>query len=208
MIKNVKIPGTINSRKKKKKKYSLGEMYRSFVMIPTAAARMIGNNRKKLVDTNFVERLQLAVTEVNGCTACSYAHSYMALKKGMSNEEITSFLSGDGIFVKKEEARAIVFAQHFADSRGFPKKDAFESIIDEYGKEKAEIILSACRIMIAGNIYGIPFSAFHSRLKGKPYKESTLIYELGMQMAGFIVLPVALIHGILKVLFDWIIRPD
>ncbi len=207
MIKNVKIPGSINSRNEYKKKYSLWEMYRSFVMIPTAAARMIGNNRKKLVDTNFVERLQLAVTEVNGCAACSYAHTYMALKKGMSNEEITSFLRGDGIFLKKEEAKAIVFAQHFADSRGFPKKDAFESIIDEYGKEKAEIILSACRIMIAGNIYGIPFSAFHSRLKGKPYKESTLVYELGMLVAGFIVLPVALIHGILKVLLDWIIKP-
>lgn len=36
--------------------------------------------KKKIVNKDFVERLQLAVTEVNGCAACSYAHTYMALK--------------------------------------------------------------------------------------------------------------------------------
>jgi hypothetical protein len=54
--------------------------------------------------------------------------------------------------------------------------------------------------MIAGNIYGIPYSAFQSRLKGKPYKDSSLIYELGMLVVGFIILPIALIHGFLRII--------
>lgn len=198
MIKNIKILDKISSRTEYKKKFSLQEMYRAFVLIPSAVAKMIKNKKKKLVNKDFVERLQLAVTEVNGCPACSYAHTHMALKQGMSNEEINSFLSGDGTFINQEEAKAIVFAQHFADTRGFPKKDAYKSIIDEYGEEKARIILSAAQLMIAGNIYGIPYSAFQSRLKGKPYKDSSLIYELGMQLAGFIILPIALIHGLLR----------
>ncbi|HPI69406.1 MAG TPA: carboxymuconolactone decarboxylase family protein [Bacteroidales bacterium] len=172
-------------------------MYKAFLMLPVAIAKMIGN-KKKILEKDFIERLQLAVTEVNGCAACSFAHSYMALKQGMNNEEIFSFLSGDGEFIKPEEAKAIVFAQHFADSRGLPKRDAYEAIVKEYGKEKAVIILSAVQLMMAGNIYGIPYSAFVSRIMGKPYKNSSLIYETGMQLAGLVFLPIASIHGILR----------
>ena len=52
--------------------------------------------------------------------------------------------------------------------------------------------------MIAGNIYGIPFSAFQSRLKGKVYKDSSLFYELGMLIGGIIILPIAIAHGVLR----------
>ena len=198
MFKNIKIPEAIGSRTEYKTKFGLPEMYRAFVLIPGAATKMIANKRKKLLGNDFIERLQLAVTEVNGCAACSYAHTYLAIKQGMSNEEITSFLTGDGAFVKEEEAKAIIFAQHFADSGGFPQRDAYKSLIDQYGKEKAEIILSAVRIMNAANIYGIPFSAFQSRLNGKPYKNSSLIYEVGMLLAGLIILPISLVHGTFK----------
>jgi AhpD family alkylhydroperoxidase len=198
MKKDIKIPDSINTRTEYKRKFSLWEMYRAFILIPSAAAKMIGNKRKKIVDKDFVERLQLAVTEVNGCAACSYAHTYMALKQGMSSEEINSFLSGDGTFINQYEAKAIIFAQHYADARGFPKKDAFDSLIDEYGNQKVKIILSAIQLMHAGNIYGIPYSALISRLKGKPYKDSSLIYELGMHIGGLILFPISLIDGFLR----------
>jgi len=203
MRKDIKIPDRISSRVEYKRKFSVLEMYRAVVMIPIASAKMIENKRKKLVGQDFVERLQLAVTEVNGCAACSYAHSYMALKQGMSNEEINSLLSGDGKFIKQEEAKAIVFAQHFADTRGFPKEDAYKSITLEYGEKRASIILSAAQIIFVGNVYGIPYSAFQSRLKGKPYKDSSLIYELGMLITGLIILPIALIHGVLRAILGF-----
>jgi hypothetical protein len=91
-----------------------------------------------------------------------------------------------------------MFAQHFADSKGFPKKYAYDSIVKEYGEKQASIMLSAVQLMIAGNIYGIPYSAFLSRLKGKIYKDSSLFYELGMLVGGIVILPIALAHGILS----------
>ncbi|HPW66848.1 MAG TPA: carboxymuconolactone decarboxylase family protein [Salinivirgaceae bacterium] len=184
-----------------KRKYTLWELYRSFVFVPRAISKLIGNRKSKLIDNHFVERLQLAVTEVNGCAACSYQHTKIALQQGMSNEEIVSFLRGDGKFIKPEEAKAIMFAQHFADSRGFPKQNTYDSIVAEYGKKEARIILSACQVMIAGNMYGIPFSAFISRLLGKPYKNSSLFYELVMLVVGTLCLPIAFIHGFLRFLF-------
>lgn len=47
-------------------------------------------------------------------------------------------------------------------------------------------------------MYGIPFSAFLSRLQGKKYKGSSLIYELGMLIVGFLLLPIGIIHGFLR----------
>ena len=198
MTKKVNLSESVIQRNEFKRKFSLLELYRSFVYAPRAMSKLVRNNKTKLVDKHFVKRLQLAVTEVNGCAACSYQHTQMALKQGMSNEEISSFLSGGSNFTKPEEAKAIMFAQHFADSRGFPKNYAYNSIVEEYGKKEASIILSACQMMIAGNMYGIPFSAFLSRLQGKPYKDSTLFYELGMLIVGILCLPIAIIHGFLR----------
>ena len=198
MTKKLSLSETVIQRNEYKRKYSIWELYRSFVLAPGALSELIRNNKTKLVDKRLVKRLQLAVIEVNGCAACSYQHTQMALKEGMSNEEISSFLSGGSEFTKPEEAKAIMFAQHFADTRGFPKKYAYDSIVEEYGKKKASIILSASQIMIAGNMYGIPFSAFLSRLQRKPYKGSTLFYELGMLIFGILCLPIAVIHGFLR----------
>ena len=198
---NITIPEAISSRTEFKTKFSLWEMYRSFVFVPGAMSKLKGNNKSKLVDPHFIRRLQLAVTEVNGCPACSYQHTKMALRDGMSGKEISSFLSGGGDYIQPEEAKAILFAQHFADARGYPKKYAYDSIVKEYGEEEARIILSAAQVMISGNMYGIPYSAFQSRFKGKPFKDSSLFYELGMLIMGIIVLPLAFIHGMLRRLF-------
>ncbi len=181
-----------------KRKFTFLEQYKSFVLAPRAILKLRSNKKANLISQQFIERLQLAITEVNGCPACSYAHTLMALKTGMTNEEITTFLSGGDQFVQNEEAKAIMFAQHFADSRGYPKKDAYDTIVTEYGAKKARIIISASQMMIAGNMFGIPFSAYQSRRRGKPYKDSSLSYELVMQIGGILSIPVAVIHALLR----------
>ncbi|MFA5299056.1 MAG: carboxymuconolactone decarboxylase family protein, partial [Lutibacter sp.] len=94
MKNDIKLPDTIGLRREFKRKFNFWELYCSLVYIPRALSKLIGNNKSKLVSPEFIERLQLAVTEVNGCPACSYQHTKMALNLGMSNEEISSFLSG------------------------------------------------------------------------------------------------------------------
>lgn len=201
MFKDITIPDSIGQLENYKRKYNFIEMYGAFTRIPGAAQKLIKNKRKQLLSDQFVERLQLAVTEVNGCAACSYAHTSMALKMGMNAEEISDLLSGNNESINPYEAKAILFAQYFADKRGFPDFDVYQTIVKEYGKEKAEIILAACRVMIAGNIYGLPFSAFQSRRNRKPYKNSSLFFELGMLIGGVLILPLTLLHGLLKMIF-------
>ena len=197
MIKHIRIPDSIGLRTSYKRKFSAWEMYQAYTRIPNAVALFRRNKKEKQVDEALLERLQLAVTEVNGCAACSYVHTQIALKQGMSNEEISSFLEGTDAFVQPAEAKAIAFAQHFADARGIPTAAAYQAIVDEYGAAEAAIMRAATQLMLVGNIYGIPYSAFRSRLKGKPFKNSTLGYELGMQIGGLLMLPLALLHGLL-----------
>jgi AhpD family alkylhydroperoxidase len=181
-----------------KNKFRLREMYRAFVYLPRAMVTIIRNNKSQLVGADFEKRLQLAVTEVNGCAICSYGHTKMALRQGMSGEEISSFLSGENHFIKPEEAKAIMFAQHFADSRSFPKKYAYDAVVKEYGAKQTLVILSIIQIITVGNMLGIPFSAFQSRLKGKPYKDSSLFFEIGTLTVSIFILPIAILHGVLR----------
>lgn len=192
------IPKHISSRNEYKHKFSLSDMYKSFVFVPRAITILISNKKTNLVNGKFINRLQLAVTEVNGCTVCSYAHAQLTLQQGISNEEINSLLSGGNNFTKPEEAKAILFAQHFADSGAYPKKHTYNAILKEYGEKKTQIILSAIQVITAGNIYGIPLSALQARFKGKTYKNSSLFYELKLLIIGIFIFPIAIINALIN----------
>ena len=78
---------------------------------------MIRATKSKQMDQQFIERIMLAVTEVNGCDICSYAHTKMALESGMSNEEIQNMLDGVVSDVPKQQLLAVMFIQHYSKSR-------------------------------------------------------------------------------------------
>lgn len=77
----IKLPDAILSRKEFKRQFSFGELFRALVFLPRAVSKLVENNKSKLLSKRFIERLQLAVTEVNGCPACSYQHTKMALRR-------------------------------------------------------------------------------------------------------------------------------
>ncbi|MGB4439157.1 MAG: carboxymuconolactone decarboxylase family protein [Sedimentibacter sp.] len=170
--------------------WAIFEAVRSFKYF--SAAR-----RKKLLSPKFIERIMLAVTEVNGCEVCSYAHTKMALEQGMSAKEIKEILSGETGNIPEDEAVAVMFSQHYADQRGKPSAESWQRLVDQYGEASAQGILAAVRIMTMANIYGIAFSAMRSRLKGKPVSKTSLLYEVSIILAIFIYLPIGVIHAVL-----------
>src|SRR5690554_6020440 len=82
MKKEITIPETISARTEFKRKFTFGQMYLSFVYAIEAFSILGKNKKSELIHPDFLERLQLAVTEVNGCAACSYQHTKMALNMG------------------------------------------------------------------------------------------------------------------------------
>jgi len=177
------------------KVYSLKETYVITYLAFLSIRNFSYGKRHGLLNKQFNERIMLAVTEVNGCELCSYAHTKRALETGLNNEEIQNILAGINDDVPSEEMPAIMFAQHYADLKGHPSRKSWERILEIYGVPKAKGILGAVRIMMLGNTYGIPWSSIFNKLKGKPDKRSNLLYALGMVLCGIVFTPIALIHA-------------
>ena len=105
-----------------KKLYSLTEFYWIMYLAFFSIYDLIQVKKKGLLSPHFMERIMLAVTQVNGCRVCSYAHTKMALEVGMKSEEIKNILAGVSDDIPEEEQSAILFSQHYADSRGNPSQ--------------------------------------------------------------------------------------
>jgi AhpD family alkylhydroperoxidase len=183
-----------------KKLYSVQESYWILYNGMRTVKYMLKAKKNTNLNPKFIERIMLAVTEVNDCTICSYAHTKMAIESGMSNEEIQNMLSGVIVDVPADEVAAVMFAQHYADTRGTPTLESWRRIVEIYGISKAKGILGSIRTIMIGNTYGIPWSSFFNRLRGNPDQRSSLLYEISMILST-ILIPISFIHALISDLF-------
>jgi len=134
--------------------------------------------RSRRISRAFTEKIMLAVTAVNGCRYCSYGHAKSALASGVSQEEIDLLLRGEVGHVGPQEAPALFFAQHYAESDGHPDPEAVQKLTQTYGQERARDIQAYIRMITLGNLTGNTFDALLSRLRGRPARGSSLGSEL------------------------------
>lgn len=156
--------------------------------------------KNKQIDQQFIERIMIAVTEVNGCDICSYTHTKMALEAGMSNEEIQNMLAGEISDVPQQQVQAIMFAQHYAENRGKPSKKSWDQIVNNYGESLALGILGSIRVIMMGNVLGIPYNSFFKRFKGQSDQRSSMVYELKVMTLGSLFIPIVMIHALFSAL--------
>jgi len=190
---------------KGRKLYSIIETY----IIEVKAFRMFPSIKKArkadLISEQFKERIMLAVTNVNGCSLCSYAHTKFALESGMSDTEIQKLLSSDPDVhesIPQDEAAAITFAQHYADTRCKPDKKAWLNIVERYGNEKALGILGFIRIITMGNALGARLSGIVNRVKHQKYDERTTVITSVLYFLGTIItMPFVIIQVLVMNLF-------
>ena len=187
---------------KGKKLYGFVESFMHILKLFISAPDMSRAMRNKSISKKFNSRIMLAVTEVNGCPLCSYAHTKMALEIGMTEEEISMLLEGSSQEdTPKEELNAIFFASYYAECRSHVEKKIWDKIVEEYGMKTALGILGAIRIITVGNVYGIAFGSFVSRFKkdkSKRDKRTNIFYELVIILT---MLPFLLINFILSLFF-------
>ena len=164
-----------------KKPFSIFEIYGIAVKAFRGMGDMVRGRKSGVLTEQLQERVMLGVTAVNDCPMCSYAHTQMALEAGLSEEEIRSFTEGDFPDLPPEEAKAVLFAQHYADSRGKPSEEAWTELISAYGEEKSLAILAAARAIMLGNSMGIVFSSIKGRWKEKkPDPRCHVPYEIAV----------------------------
>ena len=176
------------------KRFTVSETYR----ITVNAVRSVKSLKrfKESRGEHFPERIMLAVTEVNGCALCAYAHTKFALEAGMEADEVRGMLGGVTEGAPDEELPAIAFAQHYADSGALPQQSAWEKLVEIYGDQDALGILSAIRVMMWGNAFGLPLSSIRARRAGTPQPNTSLLSDLGTTFATILVSPFALLNAL------------
>jgi AhpD family alkylhydroperoxidase len=145
-----------------------------------------------VISKAFSERVSLAVTQVNGCKFCSYIHAKNALKAGMTEEEVELLLSGGFDNAPKEQLEALLFAQHYADTKGNPDTEAKQKLLDTYEEEKAKDIMSHILIIMLANLHWNTIEAFKLRLKGRGVENSSFWQEFAVIINFFKIIPVIL----------------
>jgi AhpD family alkylhydroperoxidase len=133
---------------------SLKELFKDLCFPIRNRKKLREVKNKGLLSPAFQERLMLAVTSVEGCRYCSYLHSRLALKGGISQEEIGRLLSGDFEDCPAGEALAVLYAQHWAESNARPDPEAVQKLQETYGSEKSEAIHLMLRMIRLGNLLG------------------------------------------------------
>lgn len=178
--------------------YSLAESYRIYYQALRTVPYMVSGEKKGILSAELRERLMMAVTEVNGCAMCSWYHTKTELETGMAEGEVRELLAGEFQNVPDTELTAVLFAQHYADTRGKPDKAAWDKLRAQYGQDAARAMLGAIRGIMLGNLLGMPSGSLMSRVGFKRFSKdprSSLPYELMILLSGVVLMPLALLHA-------------
>jgi AhpD family alkylhydroperoxidase len=110
--------------------------------------------RGELINPAFRERLMLAVTAVNGCRYCSYAHARQAFVEGIDRDEIEALKDGVIENCPRDELPALLYAQHWAETRGRIEPGTRERIIEIYDEGTVKAIDLTLQTIQMGNLLG------------------------------------------------------
>jgi len=134
--------------------HSLREIIADTKIIFSQRTQIKALMRNELISDAFRERVMLAVTEVNGCRYCQYAHAKMALDSGLSQKEIDDLSAGVFHNCPPGEVPALLYAQHWAEENGQPSPETRQEVVDIYDKPTVKAIDLAMRMIRMGNLLG------------------------------------------------------
>lgn len=165
---------------------------RGFVLLRRSKKFRIMNKRLK-------EEIMLSVTYVNGCEMCSFVHTKAALSSGMNSNEITGILSGDHSNIFETNAVAALFGERYADSKDNPDIESVNRLVEEYGEQKAELIIAACQMITMTNGMGIAMDNLWKRIKFNRSKSSRLISEIfNPLLTVLLFIPLVVFHFLIS----------
>ncbi|MBD1262053.1 carboxymuconolactone decarboxylase family protein [Maribacter polysiphoniae] len=184
----------MESNKLKAKIFTTSTFYRHLKIVIANFSDVLKSRKTGNVNKAFRSKIMLAVTHVNGCRYCNYFHTKNAIDAGTSEDELKSMLNGEFGEIGSDESVALLFAQHYAYTDGYPDKKTYVKFVEHYGNQKAADIMAMIRLIMVGNIHGIALDALQSRLKGRKMEGSKFKHEMGIFFGIFVMIPLAIVQ--------------
>jgi len=137
----------------------------------------------------LIGKILIVIDAVNECEYCTWMDAKLAIKNGVSEEEVKNMLKLEfETNISDYELPALMFAQHYAENLGMVDANMQEELTEYYGERLAKDILLAIRAVTFGNLYFNTWGAFPSRLKGNPAVNSNLLFEMIYFICNFIII--------------------
>ncbi|MBN1531484.1 MAG: carboxymuconolactone decarboxylase family protein [Spirochaetes bacterium] len=175
-----------------KRTYTVAGLWREVMAVAGRGRVLLAAIRPGPVSDEFRERIMLAVTGVNRCRYCSYLHSRMALRAGVSEAEVREIAQGEFGGAPEGERTALLYAEHWADTGGNPEREPTERLRETYGERGAEIITMHIRLIMIGNRLGNTWESLTMRLRGRPAAQGFFLQETAVLSSWLLLLPAAL----------------
>lgn len=145
---------------------------------------------------HLYEKAVIVTDAVNGCVYCSWLDAKLAMKRGISEEEIKDMLKLQfHTSVNDYELTALLFSQHYAETNGIPEPEMTSELFDFYGDKVAKDIILIIRATTFGNLYFNTWGAVISRFRGRPAPNSNVFFEIAyFLLNSIIILPVVIVR--------------
>jgi len=151
--------------------------------------RIISALTSKQNPKHLFEKIFIVTDAVNGCIYCSWLDAKLAIKSGMSEEEISNMMKLQfHTSASESELNALLFAQHFAETNRNPDPEMTKKLFEYYGEKTGKSIILAIRAVTFGNLYFNTWGAVISRFKGLPAPDSNVIFEMVYFLLNFIII--------------------
>lgn len=152
-------------------------------MVAMSGLRRVPKDQR--ISRELGERVFLAVIGVNDCAYCSWLHTRTALAAGLTDAEITSMLAGDFSELSEDEAVAVLYAQHWADSQGAVSPEARQRALEEYGPHTLRHIEAHITAVNFGNLCSNTVVSYEDgTLPGRDRVATKLTYVLSKPVAA------------------------
>lgn len=164
-----------------KRVFTPASFVKRFSLLALYLPVIIGSYIKPKISAALREKVMLAVTSVNDCRYCSWAHTRLALSKGVDINEVNNVLKNGGTAAdNNSDAAAILFAQHYADTNGKVSKESLVELKRFFNNAQVREIMGHIHTIYIGNLSGNTFDALLLRFSGKDVKieGSQLWFEL------------------------------
>lgn len=179
--------GKIMQRQKLRIFSSLKEYFSLFIKTFKRMMQLRNIPQTDRISPQFHEKLLVALSAVNRCAYCSYLHTRLALEQGINRKEIDDILKNDIKEFSQKELPGILFAQHFAETKGNVSKTALRKVTQVYGENKTRQIQAFLYSVLFGNLCCNTFVYFkksHVLPMEKP--KLRLVYILSIPIARMI----------------------
>lgn len=187
---------------KQSRVFTIQEQIKNIYLGAKGFVHLRSSKKKRIMNKRLKEEIMLAITEVNGCSMCSFVHTKIALSSGMSPKDIKNILDGNTNDIPIENAVAVLFAQNFAYTKEQVSPEGLRRIIEEYGNEKSELILAACNMITMTNGMGTSMDHFYMRLRFKRNAKSYILSETINPLLTMLLFPPLVIFFAIYRLFS------